>query len=259
MWILATARSSSTRTYSSGPPMLKGVRPSTTVGTPCRRYQRESEPPTRMFTAGAVPSTFGRDARRCARRSRGRVGVKLGSKRRMARQVTPSSGPAIVELGHQHVGGDADGQADVGAGDGVRRHEIGRGAALDGADVDGHALQASRPRRRPRAVRRSASPRRSPAVTTGGAWKGRRLEILQPVERGAQPVDGVGAAMDVRAVRRRAASPRPRPTSGPSRRSARPSASRRRRRYWRRPWRAARAPASSRCRASPCSPRRRRA
>ena len=51
--------------------------------------------------------------------------------------------------------------------------------------------------------------------------------------------------------------PRPRPTSGPSRRNARPGASRRRRRCWRRPAHAARASACSRCRASPCSPRRR--
>src|SRR5205823_7998213 len=57
VWILATVTSSSTRTYSSGPPMLKGVNPSTTVGTPYLRYQRESEPPTRMFTADFSPST----------------------------------------------------------------------------------------------------------------------------------------------------------------------------------------------------------
>ena len=76
------------------------------------------------------------------------------------------------------------------------------------------------------------------ARCAAGRWRWRRL-------------------MDMGAVRRRRRSPRPRPTSGPSRRSARPWASRRRRRCWRRPARAARAPACSRCRASPCSPRRR--
>src|ERR1700730_7167793 len=91
VWIFATARSSSTRTYSSGPPMLKGVSPSTTVGTPYRRYQRESEPPTRMFTAGVSPST---SAATCTvRRIISWLGsVKEASKRRIARQLTPASG-----------------------------------------------------------------------------------------------------------------------------------------------------------------------
>src|ERR1700729_4166609 len=91
VWILATASSSSTSTYSSAPPMLNGVRPSTTVGTPAGRYQRESEPPTRMFTAGAVPSTSAATlAVRTTISDSG--GVNDASKRRIARQRTPSIG-----------------------------------------------------------------------------------------------------------------------------------------------------------------------
>ena len=100
---------------------------------------------------------------------------------------------------------------------------------------------------------------RWPRVTAAGAWNGKSLELLQPVER-ARAAGRWRWCRDGRARRAPASrSPRPRPTSGPSRRSARPWASRRRRRCWRRPARAARAPACSRCRASPCSPRRRQA
>src|SRR5882672_1060388 len=55
--ISPTASNSPMSTYSSALPMLYGVSPHTTVGTPARRYSRASEAPTRMLRTGGAPIT----------------------------------------------------------------------------------------------------------------------------------------------------------------------------------------------------------
>src|SRR5438445_54056 len=82
--------------------MLKGVSPSTTVGTPYWRYQRESEPPTRMFTAGVSPSTSA--ATWAVRRRSGRFDLD----------------PHQALLAEAHHPGRADIAADVGVAPRVR-------------------------------------------------------------------------------------------------------------------------------------------
>ena len=199
------------------------------------RYQRESEPPTRMLTAGAGPAPPPpRRARR--RRSRGSGSVKLGSKRRSSRHVTPSIGPSHTSsFSCSTAVVDADGQADVDPGHGVRRDQVGRDPAFDGADIDGHATERLGLAGAGRSAPISALAAAMARVTACRRRDGQALQLLHPVERGAQPVDGVDALVHVRAVRGAARVPRPRSTAGPSRRSAPPAASRRRRRSWRRP------------------------
>ena len=259
VWILATARSSSTRTYSSGAAHVEGRQAEhdgrhAVLAIPARIGAADAHVHGRRARPAPRPRP-----RRCAATISWPGSVKEGSKRRMARQRHAlERRQPFVELGRQHVGGDADRQPDVGAGDGVRRHQVGRGAAFDGADVDGDALQ--------RLGFAGARQRLGDRLGRGDRLgdDGRRLEGQAPRDPSAGRARCAAGrwrwCRDGRARRAPASrSPRPRPTSGPSRRSARPWASRRRRRYWRRPARAARAPSCSRCRASPCSPRRRQA
>lgn len=53
-----TCPNSSTKQYSSGPPMLYSVSPITTVGMPLCRYSRASEAPTLMFTVASRLKIF---------------------------------------------------------------------------------------------------------------------------------------------------------------------------------------------------------
>ncbi len=107
VWILATARSSSTRTYSSGPPMLKGVSPSTTVGTPLGRYQRESEPADPHVHRRRLAQHLGGDRGRArddlvAGIGEGGLEAADGAPAHTLQRPQP-----FVELLDQHVGRDA--------------------------------------------------------------------------------------------------------------------------------------------------------
>ncbi len=257
----ATATSSSTRMCSSGPPMLNGVQAEDhasarrTSGT-----SRASEAPTRMLTAGRSPKHLLGGIATVARTISWPGSVKFGSKRRSdppgrrlragrARRASASITASSVMPTGRRISAAALARAGTRLGETppaivpmltvTRRERLGLPCAGQrlGDGLRGRDGLASRFWRARRAAPRASS--RDRARRAAGRWRSRPCAH----ERRAPGCP----------------SPRSRSRAGPSRRSGRPAASRRRRRYWRRPSPPARARAGSRCRASPCSPHRRQA